>query len=221
MSTPAKLPSVSSRTGTWPLLNGSVLPAERADANSSISDNGKRRCSRQRISSTPTAPVAPTMATTGFASFFEGIRFSKMKRPRRISGGASRCSADAQLFASTHTTPALPQGAFEVVRLSLLRLTARDISRVRREGKGRKSQPENLSSPNNRGIPFQPSIIPQAQREANRGRSFLHPARRQLCDGRAEIAFGHCLEVVEVRRASLRKSVNRVQRDLRRDVADS
>src|SRR6478736_4059037 len=65
MSTPRKLVSVSSRTGSALLRNVSALPAERTEANSRSSDSGKRRCSRQRISSRPTAPVAPTIATTG------------------------------------------------------------------------------------------------------------------------------------------------------------
>ena len=63
--TPRKLSSVSSRTVSGAPRNASVLPAERAEANRRSSDNGKRRSSRQRINSTPTAPVAPTMATTG------------------------------------------------------------------------------------------------------------------------------------------------------------
>jgi hypothetical protein len=65
MSTPAKLDSVSSRTGSASPRNGNVLPAERAEANSRSCARGKRRSSRQRISSTPTAPVARTIATTG------------------------------------------------------------------------------------------------------------------------------------------------------------
>jgi hypothetical protein len=65
MSTPLKLFSVSSRTGSIRPENGSIVPAERADANSCSSESGKRRRSRHPISSTPTAPVAPTIATTG------------------------------------------------------------------------------------------------------------------------------------------------------------
>src|SRR5580692_9936933 len=65
MSTPAKLSSVNSSTVTGFPLKGSVLPAERADANNRKLDSGKRRCSRHCINSTPTAPVAPTTATTG------------------------------------------------------------------------------------------------------------------------------------------------------------
>src|SRR5256885_6947649 len=49
MSTPLKLCSFNSRTASlWP-RNVSVLPAERAEANSRSSDNGKPRSSRQRI----------------------------------------------------------------------------------------------------------------------------------------------------------------------------
>src|SRR6185437_13811304 len=65
MSTPRKLSSVNSSTVTGLPLKGSVLPADRADANSRRLDSGKRRCSRHCINSTPTAPVAPTTATTG------------------------------------------------------------------------------------------------------------------------------------------------------------
>src|SRR6185437_3702349 len=64
-STPRKLSSVNSRTVSgWP-RKGSVLPAERAEAYRRSSFSGKRLSSRQRMSSTPTAPVAPTIATTG------------------------------------------------------------------------------------------------------------------------------------------------------------
>src|SRR5581483_1530309 len=65
MSTPRKLSSVNSSTRIGFPLNGSVLPAERAEANNRRLARGKLRCSRQRINSTPTAPVAPTTATTG------------------------------------------------------------------------------------------------------------------------------------------------------------
>jgi hypothetical protein len=64
-STPSKLLAVSSSMATSLPLNGSVLPAERADASSFRPPTGKFRLSRQLMSSTPTAPVAPTMATTG------------------------------------------------------------------------------------------------------------------------------------------------------------
>src|ERR1700733_13863586 len=67
MLTPFRPSSVNSRTGTGLPRNGSVLPAERADANSRNSDTGKLRRSRHPNNSIPTAPVAPTMATTGAA----------------------------------------------------------------------------------------------------------------------------------------------------------
>src|SRR5580692_11553397 len=60
ISTPSKLDSVSSCTARAASPNGRLLPAERAEANRRSSRSGKRRRSRQRISSTPTAPVAPT-----------------------------------------------------------------------------------------------------------------------------------------------------------------
>src|SRR5438270_513606 len=62
--TPSKPSSVSSRTGSSRPRNLKVFPAERADANSRSSASGNARSSRQRISSIPTAPVAPTIATT-------------------------------------------------------------------------------------------------------------------------------------------------------------
>jgi hypothetical protein len=62
-STPSKAPlaSVSTRTGLP--LNSSSRPAERADARSRSVPTGKPRRSSWPISSAPTAPVAPTMAT--------------------------------------------------------------------------------------------------------------------------------------------------------------
>src|SRR5215472_1435847 len=65
MSTPRKLSSVSSETVSGRFLNGRVLPADRAEASRRSSEAGKRRASRHPISSIPTAPVAPTIATTG------------------------------------------------------------------------------------------------------------------------------------------------------------
>src|SRR5690242_8774740 len=67
MLTPARPSSVSSRIGSCFPLNGRVLPAERAEANNRSSDTGKLRRSRHPNNSIPTAPVAPTMATTGAA----------------------------------------------------------------------------------------------------------------------------------------------------------
>ncbi len=65
MSTPLRLSSVSSCTATSAPRNFIFLPADRAEASSRSSDSGNLRCSRHCMSSTPTAPVAPAMATTG------------------------------------------------------------------------------------------------------------------------------------------------------------
>ncbi len=65
MSTPSKLASVSSCTRSGAPRNVSSLPAERAEAYSRSEASGKARRSRHPIISTPTAPVAPTIATTG------------------------------------------------------------------------------------------------------------------------------------------------------------
>ncbi len=65
MWTPPKLSSVSSRTSSAFPRKRSVFPADRAEANRRSSARGKPRRSRHSVNSTPTAPVAPTMATTG------------------------------------------------------------------------------------------------------------------------------------------------------------
>src|SRR5262245_22532542 len=67
MSMPSKLLSVGASTSSVDPAKGRAFPAERAEANSLRRERGKRRRSRQPISSIPPAPVAPTMATVGFA----------------------------------------------------------------------------------------------------------------------------------------------------------
>src|ERR1043166_7074757 len=62
MSTPLKASAFSSSTLYGLPLNSSVLPTERAEASSFREATGKFRRSRTRRISTPTAPVAPTMA---------------------------------------------------------------------------------------------------------------------------------------------------------------
>ena len=63
MSTPSKASGVASATSTWRPSNGSVDPAERAEASSRISPIGKPRSSRTVAIVRPTTPVAPTTAT--------------------------------------------------------------------------------------------------------------------------------------------------------------
>src|SRR4051794_28105178 len=63
MSVSAKLFSVSSSTLISRPANGIVFPAERAEANRRRLDMGNFRSSKQRRNSTPTAPVAPAIAT--------------------------------------------------------------------------------------------------------------------------------------------------------------
>src|SRR5262245_64481138 len=93
MSTPAKLSSVSSCTRKSLPRNFIALPAERADANSLSSFSGNLRCSRHCKSSTPTAPVAPTIATTGLEIFFADMLWlqknqaTETKKPRRGPAG--------------------------------------------------------------------------------------------------------------------------------------
>ena len=65
MSTPSKEFSVSSSiTICWP-RKSIVLPAERALASAFSLPTGKPRLSMVAMNSAPTAPVTPTMATTG------------------------------------------------------------------------------------------------------------------------------------------------------------
>ena len=92
ISTPSKLCSVSSFTLIFLPRNFSDFPAERADANSRSSDSGKLRCSRQWISSTPTAPVAPTIGDDWIRELLLGghDRFSTNEKAPSVSGEASR-----------------------------------------------------------------------------------------------------------------------------------
>src|SRR4029079_13976286 len=71
-STPSNEASLSSVTVTEPPANGSFLPADLAEASARTLECGKRRFSRQLRISTPTAPVAPTTAMTGFAGIRRG-----------------------------------------------------------------------------------------------------------------------------------------------------
>src|SRR5258706_4035850 len=73
ISTPWKLFSVSTWTVTFLPLNVIFFPRERADASRRRSDIGKRRSWRQRRNSAPTAPVAPTIATTYFFLFIRRL----------------------------------------------------------------------------------------------------------------------------------------------------
>src|SRR5471030_266185 len=70
MSMPLNDEALSSSTVCGLPLNASVLPAERAEASSFREATGKFRRSRTRRISTPTAPVAPTMAM--FCAFMVG-----------------------------------------------------------------------------------------------------------------------------------------------------
>jgi hypothetical protein len=67
-STPAKLSAPSASTGSSAPRNRMLRPAERGEATSRSEARGKPRCFRLSSSATPTAPVAPTMATCGVAA---------------------------------------------------------------------------------------------------------------------------------------------------------
>ena len=75
MSTPTNESCVSSSTTISLPRNNIVLPAERAEANSFSLLSGKFRCSRQSNISTPTAPVAPTIATWGWFILMKAAPF--------------------------------------------------------------------------------------------------------------------------------------------------
>src|SRR5688500_16033359 len=66
-------------------------PAERADANNRNDDKGKRRFSKHCTISTPTAPVAPTTATTGV------VRFGCLRELAPELDGLSGLTADMLL----------------------------------------------------------------------------------------------------------------------------
>ena len=74
ISMPLKLFSFSVLTETSESLKGSVFPSDLSDAKSLSSSTGKSLCSKVRIISLPTAPVAPTTATA-YLSFFFSISF--------------------------------------------------------------------------------------------------------------------------------------------------
>src|SRR6185437_427779 len=91
-STPRKLSSFSSRTASGSPRKGSVLPAERAEAKRRSSERGKRLSSRQRMSSIPTAPVAPTIATTGALPAERPLCIDGLQNERGPDGGAGGAS---------------------------------------------------------------------------------------------------------------------------------
>ena len=69
-----------------------VLPAERALASALSLPTGKPRLSMVAMNSAPTAPVTPTMATTGsvvHGSVLHCMMLQTIKKPRTFSGGAS------------------------------------------------------------------------------------------------------------------------------------
>ena len=128
--------SVSSFTGTALPRNSSDLPAERADANSRSSDSGNLRCSRQRISSTPTAPVAPTMATTGFESFLAAIeRFSINEKAPSVSGEASLACYAVRVESARVHRERLALASFFSGAFARRAVHGAHLSRVERENK--------------------------------------------------------------------------------------
>src|SRR5947208_2307233 len=145
MSTPLKLCSFNSRTGRrWP-RNASILPAERAETNSGSTDNGKARSSRQRINSTPTAPVGPTIATTGGprpSDITLSSPVHKRQRPRRVSGGACIGSTLPERHQAVNRLTTGPTTGSEVKctifrsLASINRLTANSRRRFHRRGCG-------------------------------------------------------------------------------------
>src|ERR1700733_14766867 len=151
MSTPLKLSSVNSSTVTGLPRKGTGLPAERADANSRKLDSGKRRCSRHCINSTPTAPVAPTTATTGADEegrpdcmlrlpntddLMKTIQPINAEAPLGLPGGASwiRCFSTYDQRATSTRAP--PQGFFVIVRFFVVRNMSPTLPDAGRQVKG-------------------------------------------------------------------------------------
>src|SRR3954453_1920363 len=91
MSTPSKARSVSSSMTTSCPRNDTILPAERALASALSLPTRKPRLSMGAMNSAPTAPVTPTIATTGSLLTLSSIdlRIQTTKKPRTNEGGAS------------------------------------------------------------------------------------------------------------------------------------
>src|SRR6185503_9594102 len=134
--TPAKLLSVSSSTCSGLPRKSSDLPAERADANSRSCESGNLRCLRQRISSTPTAPVAPTTATTGFESFLAAIeRFSINEKAPSVSGKASLACYAVRVESARVHRERLALASFFSGAFARRAVHGAHLSRVERENK--------------------------------------------------------------------------------------
>ncbi len=109
ISISAKLSSVSSFTSTSRPANGIFLPSERADASRCNSEIGNCRSPKQRRNSTPTAPVAPTIATlyvwfialTVASLFFDTLRSRPSARSSKCAPG--RCAPHGCCPARTGT----------------------------------------------------------------------------------------------------------------------
>src|SRR6185295_16559505 len=86
MSTPSNDLSVNSSTAIVLPPNLTVLPTERELASAFSLPTGKLRFVRQPTNSAPTAPVAPTMATTGFFMLHSQHQQKKPRTFRRGSG---------------------------------------------------------------------------------------------------------------------------------------
>src|SRR6266704_2472061 len=88
-----------------------VLPAERALASALSLPTRKLRLSMVAMNSAPTAPVTPTMATTGsFVTLAYPLGLQAIKKPRSFSGGAS-VQIDAIVRLRAHGSRA-PRGCF-------------------------------------------------------------------------------------------------------------
>src|SRR3954471_20553008 len=111
MSTPFRLSSVSSCTATSAPRNFMVLTTERAEARRRSSASGNLRCSRHCISSTPTAPVAPAMATTGIlllrtvSSLDDISSLLQKKGPAGFSSRGLRCSCRKAVVTRANPRP--------------------------------------------------------------------------------------------------------------------
>src|SRR6185503_826069 len=114
ISAPSKDCSVSSSIVIFSPRKSMVLPAERALASALSLPTGKARLSMVAMNSAPTAPVTPTMATTGWwltglSSLVEHQCLRAIKKPRSFSGGAS--VRIMRSFDYARTAPEPPEGA--------------------------------------------------------------------------------------------------------------
>ncbi|CCE05035.1 hypothetical protein BRAS3843_1260013 [Bradyrhizobium sp. STM 3843] len=137
MSTPSNERSFSSSMViVWP-RKLSVLPAERALASAFSRPTRTLRRSMVAMNSAPTAPVTPTMATTGsFFTSLSPVGIQAIKKPRTWHQAGLRFEDVAARFVYARTPPEARQGLVVFV----VRLVAVNMARDHRGGRNRRQR---------------------------------------------------------------------------------